>query len=109
MDPITQEEKAEMREVLVRFYGPIASRWNITVGTYDVLGWMVTESARCTKAMNLVPRPWDLSSPMKWAQRQVRQAFLRYLGTPEGRHYVACMKMSAIKFRAVFDMAAHGI
>ncbi|MFV0663351.1 hypothetical protein [Denitromonas sp.] len=109
MEPITQEETAEMRSVLAKFYGPVASSWNITYGTYEVLGRMITESEECTKAMHLVPRPWNLATPVKWAQRQVRQAILRYLATPEGQHYVMCMKIAARNFRREFDMASQGL
>lgn len=109
MEAITQEDEQEMRAVLVQFYGPVATTWHINLGMYDVLGRLVTASKKCTKAMHLVPRPWDLSNPLKWAQRQVRQALVRYLNTPEGKHYITCMKFAANNFRVEFDMASRGL
>ncbi|KAA3651795.1 MAG: hypothetical protein DWQ11_13415 [Proteobacteria bacterium] len=109
MDAITQEESTEVRDVLSRFYGPVARTWAITPNTYDVLGRMITASEACTRAMHLVPRPWDVSSPVKWAKRQVRQAIVRYLKTPEGQHYLTCMKVAANNFRMDFEMASHGL
>lgn len=84
MEPITGEEVKELRDVLANFYGTHALQWNITPGMYDVLGQLITESEQCTRAMHLVPRPWDLSNPARWAQRQVRQAIVRYLNPPKG-------------------------
>lgn len=109
MDPITPEESAEMRNILSRFYGSTVSTWTITHGTYDVLGRLVTESEVCTRAMHLVPRPWDMTHPLKWAKRQIRQAMVRYLKTPEGQHYLVCMKVAANNFRIDFEMASHGL
>lgn len=109
MEPILREEEDEMRDVLSNFYGPIVNTWNINSGVYEVLGRLVTESKQCTQAMHLVPRPWDISSPLKWAQRQVRQAVVRYLNTPEGRHYLICMKAAARNFRSEFERAQLGL
>jgi hypothetical protein len=109
MDPISEDEANEVREILERFYGPIVRTWNINYAVYEVLGQLITSSGQCTKAMHLVPRPWDLSNPIRWAQRQVRQAIVRYLRTPEGQHYVTCMKGAALRMRSDFEMASMGL
>lgn len=109
MDPISKEEATEVRQVLRQFYGPMVDQWQINVQVYEVLGQLVTQSEQCTKAMHLVPRPWDLSNPVKWAKKQVRNAIIRYLRSPEGRHYVICMKAAARAFRSRFELASLGI
>lgn len=109
MESITQEEVQEMRKVLSQFYGPIANEWTINFGVYEVLGRLITESKRCTQAMHLVPRPWNLSNPIKWAHRQVRQAIVRYLRTSEGQYYVICMKAAARNYRTEFERARLGL
>ena len=91
MDHITEEEAQDMREILANFYGPQVQGWAITFETYETLGTLVTESQQCTQAMHMVPRPYDFSSPLKWARKQVRQAFTRYFRTPEGKHYLVCL------------------
>jgi hypothetical protein len=106
LDPITDEEAKEFREVLVNFYGPPALQWNVTLGMYEILGELIASSERCTSAMHLVPRPWDLSGPIKWAQRQVRQAIVRYLKTPTGKQYLICMLAAARNRRTEFEMAS---
>jgi hypothetical protein len=77
MEPI-KENEATVRDVLERFYGPLVRTWKINHTVYELLGQLVTKSAQCTRAMHLVPRPWDLSNPFRWAQKQVRQAFIRW-------------------------------
>jgi hypothetical protein len=109
MESITKEEVQETREVLSQFYGPVANYWEINIQVYEVLGRLIAESRKCTKAMHLVPRPWDLSNPIKWSQKQIRQAIIRYFKTPEGRHYITCIKVSASNFRVDFDMASQGL
>ena len=102
MDRITEEEAREMRNILEQFYGPQVQSWAITHATYDVLGRLIVESDQCTRAVHMVPRPYDLASPLKWLQRQVRQAITRYFATPEGRYYLICMKTAAVAMKTEF-------
>lgn len=109
MDPISEEEANELREVLEKLYGPVAKNWNINYSVYELLGQLIVKSKQCTKAMHLVPRPWDYSNPIKWAQKQVRQAIVRYFKTPEGQHYIICMKAAALGMRSDFESASLGL
>ncbi len=102
MDHITEDEAQEMRRILEKLFGPQVQGWAITFATYDTLGGLIIESRQCTQAMHLVPRPYDFSSPLKWTQKQVRQALRRYLGTPEGKHYLLCMRTTALKMKTQF-------
>ncbi|MGH8085895.1 MAG: hypothetical protein ACREPV_11545 [Lysobacter sp.] len=98
-----------MRKVLEKFYGPLARNWSINRRVYEVFGRMIVESKRCTEAMHLVPRPWNLSNPGKWALKQVRQAAVRYFLSPDGEHYIACMRFAARNYRTEFELASSGI
>jgi hypothetical protein len=109
MEPITEEEAKEVRDILEKFYGSIVRTWNINYAVYELLGQLITKSKQCTRAMHLVPRPWDFSNPIKWAQKQIRQAVIRYLKTPEGQHYIICMKAAALGMRRDFEMASLGL
>lgn len=42
-------------------------------------------------------------------QKQVRQTLIRYLKTPEGQHYIVCMKTAALSMRSDFEMASLGL
>lgn len=109
MEPINEEEAKEVRDVLEKFYGPMVRTWRINYAVYDLLGQLIIKSGQCTRAMHLVPRPWDFSNPIKWAQKQVRQAIVRYLKTPEGQHYIICMKTAAATMRTDFYLASRGL
>ena len=109
MEPINEEEAKEVRDVLEKFYGPVVRTWRINYAVYELLGQLILKSKQCTRAMHLVPRPWDFSNPIKWAQKQVRQAILRYLKTPEGQHYIICMKTAALSMRSDFELASLGL
>lgn len=102
MDRITEDEVKEMRKILQQFFGPQVQNWTITYATYETLGTLITESKLCTRAMHMVPRPYDFSSPLKWAQKQVRQAITRYFGTSEGKHYLICMRTAALRMKTRF-------
>lgn len=109
MEQIDEQEKHEMRVVLEKFYGPQVRTWSINLSVYEALGQLITKSSHCTQIMHLVPRPWNGSNPWKWAQRQVRQALVRYLQTPEGSQYVSCMRAVALSMRITFEEARHGL
>jgi len=110
MEPLTEDEVRETREVLAKLYDPeTVQDWNITRRMYDLLGQLIQKSANCTKAMHLVPRPMDIADPAKWAKRQVRQALIRYFQTPETEHYIVCMRAAAWGMRRHFDAAGMGL
>lgn len=102
MEHITDDEAREMRLVLEQLYGPQAQQWRITHDTYRIFGEMIVDSGQCTQAMHLVPRPYDMSHPLKWAKRQVRQALTRYFGSDEGRHYLLCLRGAALRMKMQF-------
>lgn len=109
MEKIAEDEANEVREVLEKFYGPMVRTWRINYAVYELLGQLIINSKQCTRAMHFVPRPWDISSPIKWAQKQVRQAIIRFLKTPEGQYYIICMKTAALSMRSEFEMASLGL
>ena len=109
MEPIDEEEAKEVRDVLEKFYGPVVQNWRINYAVYELLGQLIIKSKQCTRAMHLVPRPWDFSTPIKWAKKQIRQALIRYLKTPEGQHYIICMKAAAVGMRTDFGLASLGL
>lgn len=110
MEPISEEEVQEVRQILGHFYSSsVVANWHVTVQTYEVLGRIIVESEKCTRAMHLVPRPWNLSNPIGYARRQTRQAITRFLRSDEGKHYLTCMRGTALKYRSAFELASHGL
>jgi len=105
-EPITHEEELEMRRILAPWFGQQVNTWRITPTHYELLGTVIEESRTCTRAMHLVPRPYDMSSPANWASRQVRQAVRRYLLSDNGKVYVTCMRAAAYKWATPFKEAS---
>jgi hypothetical protein len=108
-DPITPDEAQEMRRILEKFYGKQVLGWPITHRHYVLLGTIVDESKRCTKAMHLVPRPYDLKAPINWIRKQVRDLFRRALLAEESEVYLTCLRVAANNFRTEFQEAAMGL
>ena len=108
-DPITQEEAREMRRILETFYGKQVQGWPITQRHYVLLGTVIDESKRCTKAMHLVPRPYDLKAPINWVRKQIRDAFRRSLLADDNEVYLTCLRVAANNFRIEFHEAAMGL
>ncbi|MBT0962372.1 hypothetical protein [Denitromonas iodatirespirans] len=102
MEDITAAETQEMQQLLEPIFGAQVHTWRITLQTYEVFSRLVAKSGRCTGAMHLVPRPYNLSAPVRWAQRQVRQALRRHFLTREGNHYLVCMRTAGLAMRYDF-------
>lgn len=107
MDIISSEEVEEVKRILRRFYPEYdVERWSITPETYLVLERMLIDSARCTRAMHLVPRPGVAVNPLRYLQAQARQKIRLYFLSGEGRHYLSCMKLVAAKYRTSLEEAS---
>lgn len=107
-EPITPEEKQQLREILANFYGDMAYKWEITTQSFEQFGKLIKSTKGCDSAMNAVPRPFGGGNVVRWASKQVRQAVLRAFRGNQGKHYIACMKTTALKMRSAFEMAQYG-
>lgn len=100
--PITEQEKDDMRDILSKFYGSQTKNWRISINTFKTLE---TLTKACDRMMDLVPRLFGGGSVVKWGQKQVRQFVLRKLKSNEGKHYIICMKVKAAAMRTEFYMS----
>ena len=105
MEPITIDEKNELREILAKFYGDQTKNWGVTIKTFEVLERLISKTRACDNLMDLVPRPFGAGSVVSWGKKQVRQIVMRKLKSNEGKHYIACMKATAASMRTDFYMA----
>ncbi|MCF6210499.1 MAG: hypothetical protein L3J88_02895 [Gammaproteobacteria bacterium] len=103
--PITEQEKSDMRDILSKFYGSQTKNWRISIDTFKVLETLINKTKACDRMMDLVPRPFGGGSVVKWGQKQVRQFVLRKLKSNEGNHYIICMKVNAASMRTDFYMS----
>ena len=105
MEQITEEEKQELREILVLFFGQQALDWGITKRSYELFGELISKTRQCDAAMRWVPRPFYVGNVLNWARKQVRQAIVRHFKKESNRHYLLCMRGSALGMKTAFFMA----
>ena len=105
MEIITEEEKQALRGILTSFYGNQALRWGITQRSFELFGELISKTKQCDIAMNWVPRPFYVGNSLNWAKKQVRQAVVRHFKKDENKHYLLCMRASALSMKTQFFMA----
>lgn len=107
MEPITEDEKKQFRELLVKIYGNQATRWAINKRVLELLGELIESSDYCSRYMDQVPRPHVLSGVKGWASRQFRNAFLRKVANAD-KHYFVCLRTVGLKMKSNFVLAGAG-
>lgn len=105
MDIVTEEEKQALRSILTSFYGNQTLRWGITQRSFELFGELISKTKQCDIAMNWVPRPFYIGNSLNWAKKQVRQAIVRHFKKDENKHYLLCMRASALSMKTQFFMA----
>lgn len=105
MDIVTEEEKQALRSILTSFYGSQTLRWGVTQRSFELFGELISKTKQCDIAMNWVPRPFYIGNSLNWAKKQVRQAIVRHFKKDENKHYLLCMRASALSMKTQFFMA----
>lgn len=105
MEPLSNDEKMEMRALLAKFYGEQAFNWKVTLSTYRELGRLLERTRACDQIVDLVPRPLGPGSVVQWSRKQVRDFVLRKLRSSQGKHYILCMKASALAMKNDFYLS----
>ncbi len=68
--PITEQEKSDMRNILSKFYGSQTKNWRISIDTFKVLETLINKTKACGRMMDLVPRPFGGGSVVKWGNNK---------------------------------------
>ena len=105
MDHLDRDDTNEMQQVLEPLYGAQVRSWNINIGVYEAFGQLVLDARQCRPAMELVPAPYHVFTPQKWARRSVRRTLTRYFSTSEGHQYLLAMRAHAERAKPDFDTA----
>lgn len=105
MDHLTRDDSQEMQQVLEPLFGAQVRNWHINTAVYETFGQLVMAARQCRQAMELVPAPYHVSTPQKWAERSVRRGLTRYFVSSEGYQYLLCMRAHAEKMKPEFDAA----
>lgn len=103
--PLSDQEKKDIRGILSHFYGDQTQTWHITIKTFETLGELIKKTRACDSMMDLVPRPFRGGSIIRWGQKRVRQFVLKKLKGNEGKHYIVCMRAAAVSMKTDFYMS----
>lgn len=105
MSEISDEEKDDLREILRNFYGDQVAAWNINQKSFELFGELIRKTKQCDQAMKFVPLPYGGGNPVNWSIKQVRKIITRHFLKPSNKHYIICMKFSAISMKTQFILA----
>ena len=105
MSEISDEEKDDLREILRNFYGDQVAAWNINQKSFELFGELIRKTKQCDQAMKLVPLPYGGGNPVNWSIKQARKIITRPFLKPSNKHYIICMKFSAISMKTQFILA----
>lgn len=105
MDKIEPSEAQAFRGIMEALFGMQALNWPVTYASYETLGKLIVETRHSLNAINLVPRPFSLSSPYKWSHKTTRQALIAFYQSADGKPYLYRMKAAALKRRTAFEKA----
>lgn len=109
MEKLSEEEQEQLREILRTFFSDDVDKWKMNLRGYELLIRLLQKSQGCSKALDLVPRPFMGGNPVKWVSKQVRKAVLRFFTRDENKPYLACLVGAAIGMKTEFIMAGRGI
>jgi len=102
-------EQHNLKFFLSGVFGPQVQSWAMNEKMFTLTYKLLTESAKCSNLMDLVPRPMPLgANPIGYLTKQARGIFLRKLKDNK-QHYIVCVKTSAVRMKTKFLMAASGI
>ena len=107
MEPVTEQEQSEFREILSVIYGLQANKWNINLNVLELFRELLLSSESCSRYMDMVPRPFGAGSAINWARRQARDAIIRHFKNG-GEHYLICLRAPGLKMKTRFHLAAQG-
>lgn len=108
MSLLEQSEQEEFRAILEPIYGSQVQNWTVNVKVLELLEKLLQSSERCSRQMDLVPRPFIAGNVVKWASKQARDAVLRVLKRQDKQYYT-CLRAAGLKYQRQFQMAALGI
>lgn len=106
---IDKDDERSIRIILKTFYGTSADRININDKVFIEIVKLLQASELCTNVLHFVPRPALIGNPVKWLEKHMRKSVLRFLTTEENKHYLVCLKISALTNKTRIEMASQGL
>ncbi|AJI54318.1 hypothetical protein [Francisella philomiragia] len=104
---LTNNEKDDIRRLLVLIFGDQAKSWNINNKVVELVTKAFNESVKCSKRIDAAPRPIGfMPSGVSLASQAVGVA--RRVLNNEGQ-YRMCINYVALNYKRVIYMAANGL
>lgn len=103
---LTDRDIDSAKKILAYFWGQSAADWKVNKEVLDVLSEMLTCEGKCSKAMDLVPRP-GFRINASYLRRQLA-GIARRLAF-DGRSYYACKVAVAYKYKERVKIASEGL
>lgn len=108
MYEMDHKDKQVFRDVLVKWYGPQASSWQMNDAVLRVVLKMVGEIQSCTAAMHLVPMSMTFGNKYT----QLAKGYLtKMLGIlrDNSEVYLSCARATILGYKTEVTMAAMGL
>ena len=104
---LTNNEKDDIRRLLILTFGEEARKWNINNNVVDLMTKAFNESVKCSERLDAVPRPIGfIPSGVSLASQAVGIA--RRVLNNKGQYQI-CTDYVAYHYKRVIYMAANGI
>ena len=109
MEKLTQQEKQDLQDILVKLYGNQARQWEPEIKTFQIMGAMIEKTKKCSDLMDMIPRPFGGSSAINWGRKQMRDFLIRKFKGRDGRFYISCLNTTKYVYRARLQSSAMGL
>lgn len=101
-------EQQELREVLIKWYGPQAQHWTMTDEVLNVVIEMIKEMRSCTAVMVFVPEPVTFGNALTQLAKSAITRFIKQL-VSDPQVYKVCGGRVLLNFKTKVAMAGMGI
>jgi hypothetical protein len=107
---MTLSEQQELKAILGDIFGSSnAAHWEMNEEVKEVFNKMLADNMKCSKLIDMVPRPAGWMPGQTYLPKEVISAIYRLL-THDKRHiYWLCSEPMKAKYRSQFEMASLGV
>lgn len=107
---LTTSEQQELITILGSIFGTsIVAHWEMTEEVKEVFNKMLADNMKCSKLMDIIPRPAGWIPGQTYLPTQAISAIYRLAAHDRKHVYWLCNETMKAKYRSQFEMASVGI
>lgn len=107
---MTDREQQELKAILGDIFGSsIAAHWEINEEVKEVFNKMLADNMKCSKLIDMVPRPTGWLPGQTYPPKEVISAIYRLISHDKRQIYWLCNEPMKAKYRSMFEMASQGV